>query len=1191
MIHPYHVCSPATTLANRRTTSTTSTSARRASLLALAVGLAVSAGAQGVNTSRTGNGDWYDATRWNNGVPTATNSWAYVDGYTLSLQTAGARSWQLYLGNSADAHFDMSNGATLDTATATLGAVAGHRGSAVLSGAGTSWDIQYDIGVGHLGRGELSVLGGAHLYTNNAWVGSMPGSTGFVQVDGATSRWDAGTIYAGAQGTGRVEITNGAKTVSDKTILGWTNTGVGTVVVSGTGSHLTATDLQVGAAGMGELIVQGGAGLLSTTAVLGAGGTGVATINNATSQWINDGLLTIGSRGHGDLQVYNGASVVTHGLLVATQGGSGMLTIGADAGVDNSGATATFGDSNAATINVGGLLVTDTAILGRAVGSFGEVLVNGPTARWISNTLQVGQEGIGTFSVDNGATASVSGSILLAADGTARGSLLVGNNATLAVGNSAGIESIRTGDGTGSVELAGGLLRSNGWVNLDSDVLVSVSSQLDTVGNLGIQGDISGTGALRKTGAGVLMLSGANSFSGGLQIDAGTLSLNGAASAGRGGVTLGDGTSLGLVNMTTLVNSVRLQGNAGVWVPNGTSVTFGGGLSGVTGAVLEKNDGGELVLSNGAFSGLTRVNGGTVRAIGNAMPSGDIEIGSAGRFQTDTTRVVTYAGRFSGNGQLQQGRHFLTLTGDSSAFSGTTVVDGGQLAVEGALGGTVQLGNTAWLTGNGRLGDVEIRGGSTLSPGSNLTGPVGRLSITGNLVFDSSAIFNVDVAANGSSDHVDVAGTATLGQANTVALASAGEWAPSTRYTLLTANDGVEGRFAGATSTLAFLAPTLDYDANHVYLTLARNDIAMPDIELAFPDVVVNTNQKQVAGAVEALGAGNAVYDAVVRLEVPQVVPAFDSLGGEIHAAARTALLQDHFLRDGIHQRLDGAAMSGVLAGNTGVWVAGSGNSLRLDADGVGARSRVQQQGLMAGADWRISERVLLGVAVGEQTLTNRLDDRQAKADADATEYGVYSQFQGEHFSLRGGVSRTDYRIDTTREVTVGSTMSQSLAARSDATADRMFARAGWNFTARTVTLTPEIELAHVRLRSEQVAETGGSSALQVQANRDEVSTGVAALRAVWDISGGQRDRAALTARVGWQYAEGDLGATMHARFNNGSTTFAMQSVPLARSMGLAELGVAVSPTTASRLSLQAQTSAGDGQRDVGAQLNWSVQF
>ena len=1191
MIHPYHVCSPATTLANRRTTSTTSTSARRASLLALAVGLAVSAGAQAVNTSRTGNGDWYDATRWNNGVPTATNSWAYVDGYTLSLQTAGTRSWQLYLGNSADAHFDMSNGATLDTATATLGAVAGHRGSAVLSGAGTSWDIQYDIGVGHLGRGELSVLGGAHLYTNNAWVGSMPGSTGFVQVDGATSRWDAGTIYAGAQGTGRVEITNGAKTVSDKTILGWTNTGVGTVVVSGTGSHLTATDLQVGAAGMGELIVQGGAGLLSTTAVLGAGGTGVATINNATSQWINDGLLTIGSRGHGDLQVYNGASVVTHGLLVATQGGSGMLTIGADAGVDNSGATATFGDSNAATINVGGLLFTDTAILGRAVGSFGEVLVNGPTAHWISNTLQVGQEGIGTFSVDNGATASVSGSILLAADGTARGSLLVGNNATLAVGNSAGIESIRTGDGTGSVELAGGLLRSNGWVNLDSDVLVSVSSQLDTVGNLGIQGDISGTGALRKTGAGVLMLSGANSFSGGLQIDAGTLSLNGAASAGRGGVTLGDGTSLGLVNMTTLVNSVRLLGNAGVWVPNGTSVTFGGGLSGVTGAVLEKNDGGELVLSNGAFSGLTRVNGGTVRAIGNAMPSGDIEIGSAGRFQTDTTRVVTYAGRFSGNGQLQQGHHFLTLTGDSSAFSGTTVVDGGQLAVEGALGGTVQLGNTAWLIGNGRLGDVEIRGGSTLSPGSNLTGPVGRLSITGNLVFDSSAIFNVDVAANGSSDHVDVAGTATLGQANTVALASAGEWAPSTRYTLLTANDGVEGRFAGATSTLAFLAPTLDYDANHVYLTLARNDIAMPDIELAFPDVVVNTNQKQVAGAVEALGAGNAVYDAVVRLEVPQVVPAFDSLGGEIHAAARTALLQDHFLREGIHQRLDGTAVSGVLAGNTGVWVAGSGNSLRLDADGLGARSRVQQQGLMAGADWRISERVLLGVAVGEQTLTNRLDERQAKADADATEYGVYGQFQGEHFSLRGGVSRTDYRIDTTREVTVGSTMSQSLAARSDATADRMFARVGWDFTARTVTLTPEIELAHVRLRSEQVAETGGSSALQVQANRDELSTGVAALRAVWDISGGQRDRAALTARVGWQYAEGDLGATMHARFNNGSTTFAMQSVPLARSMGLAELGVAVSPTTASRLSLQAQTSAGDGQRDVGAQLNWSVQF
>ena len=91
MIHPHHVCSSATTLATRRTS--TSTTARRASLLALAVGLAVSAGAQAVNTSRTGDGDWYDATRWSSGVPTATNSWAYVDGYTLSLQTPGAQSW------------------------------------------------------------------------------------------------------------------------------------------------------------------------------------------------------------------------------------------------------------------------------------------------------------------------------------------------------------------------------------------------------------------------------------------------------------------------------------------------------------------------------------------------------------------------------------------------------------------------------------------------------------------------------------------------------------------------------------------------------------------------------------------------------------------------------------------------------------------------------------------------------------------------------------------------------------------------------------------------------------------------------------------------------------------------------------------------------------------------------------------
>ena len=97
-------------------------------------------------------------------------------------------------------------------------------------------------------------------------------------------------------------------------------------------------------------------------------------------------------------------------------------------------------------------------------------------------------------------------------------------------------------------------------------------------------------------------------------------------------------------------------------------------------------------------------------------------------------------------------------------------------------------------------------------------------------------------------------------------------------------------------------------------------------------------------------------------------------------------------------------------------------------------------------------------------------------------------------------------------------------------------------------------------------------------------------MRADWDISAGQRDRA-LTARVGWQVAGGDRLPQVDARFVEGTQGFAISGAPLARHSTLAQFGVAVSPTDRSRVALQVQTRRGDGQRDAGAQLDWSVAF
>src|SRR5205814_9055613 len=57
---------------------------------------------------------------------------------------------------------------------------------------------------------------------------------------------------------------------------------------------------------------------------------------------------------------------------------------------------------------------------------------------------------------------------------------------------------------------------------------------------LTVSGNISGTGGINMSGAGVVVLSGSNSFSGNIVSDAGTIDLRNAAAASTGSITLGD---------------------------------------------------------------------------------------------------------------------------------------------------------------------------------------------------------------------------------------------------------------------------------------------------------------------------------------------------------------------------------------------------------------------------------------------------------------------------------------------------------------------------------------------------------------------------------------------------------------------------------------------------------------------------
>ncbi|OWT73778.1 MULTISPECIES: autotransporter domain-containing protein [unclassified Achromobacter] len=112
---------------------------------------------------------------------------------------------------------------------------------------------------------------------------------------------------------------------------------------------------------------------------------------------------------------------------------------------------------------------------------------------------------------------------------------------------------------TGTLDLAGGVLTANVDSTIGAPTTLSANSEISAADGrtLTLSGDVSGVGHLLKTGAGMLVLNGANTYSGGTQIGAGTLEVGDADHSGAsiqgftrvdsGGTLRGHGTVVGNV--------------------------------------------------------------------------------------------------------------------------------------------------------------------------------------------------------------------------------------------------------------------------------------------------------------------------------------------------------------------------------------------------------------------------------------------------------------------------------------------------------------------------------------------------------------------------------------------------------------------------------------------------------------------
>jgi fibronectin-binding autotransporter adhesin len=544
-------------------------------------------------------------------------------------------------------------------------------------------------------------LGSLSSTLNSTFGGIVENNVASTTATFSVGNLNTNTSFAGIvqNGTGSAEIT------------ALTKVGSGSLTLSGANTYTGATTVTAGT-------LQAGVSFASSAGAFGNGSSAL-TVNSGTVD-LNGFNEQVGSLAGSGGTVTNNSAAASHPSILT---------------VNNTG----LGTSYAGTIANGSVNTVGLALASTDTGTLdltGADTYTGATTI-SAGTLQVG-----------GGTGSLGGT---SGNFTA---LTMGTSATLVLGDSAGIgaatvSSLAT-SGSGDAILGG-----NGAM---STLTVAYTNSLTPDTFSGSLGSATGNGnnlALTKTGAGVLALSGASTYTGSTTVTGGTLQVTG--SLGSTAVSVGSGATL--------------SGNG-----NGTS-------TGIIGGAATINGGGTLALATS--SGTLTINGVTLGSSGSfgspnlgtaafTLSGASVELLNVGTSGTGTLSVNTGGGYIDILGTATIGTYTLAdyglLVGASnlslSSSSVTTTLNVGRQTYTLLEGGTaLQLQVTgapvptlAYFDGAVSSNWSDLSNATLVNWSTDLAGTVDAGNLPGST---SDVVLNASNAAanRGSSTITEILGT------------------------------------------------------------------------------------------------------------------------------------------------------------------------------------------------------------------------------------------------------------------------------------------------------------------------------------------------------------------------------------------------------------------------------------------------
>jgi len=765
------------------------------------------------------------------------------------------------------------------------------------------------------------------------------------------------------------------------------------------------------------------------------------------------------------------------------------------------------------------------ALADRATQSGTVNLLGGSTST--VNSLTIGSYGDGVVNI-TGASKVTAGSLALGSNRTpphvasgrltisGAGSAMTVTSTSATIGNAGeGIVSVDSGGklttdslALGIQALSSGTITITGagsqWVRSAGTLNIGQSGTgVVTVSNGGVANFLSGTGqvnlALNAGSSGSLTVTGNDSRFEAGQLFVGLLS-NATVSATAGGVV--KATQLRLGTAAAGTGTANISG-VGSEIEASTHAMIGVSGRGILNlsdnatlrtpilnvALLAGSNG---TLNIGGAAGSAALTPGTV-----AAPQVTFGTGAGTLVFNHTGADYTFAPLLSGAGTVRHLAGTTTLTGNSTAFTGTTRVEGGLLRVNQRLTGAMTVMSGGTLGGSGTVGATQINTGGTIAPD-------GTLNVAGNLTFDNGSLYRVDTGG-GATDLIAATGAVAINGGNVVVQTPSGHFNWQEDHRILSAGTALTGTFGGVTSQMVFLDSALDYSRpNEVWLGFNRNSTT-------FASVGATPNQQSVGQALGGLPDTNPVVSAMSVLTVDQARNALDQLAGDTHSTlqgvngALANQVQD-MITNRVRQSFttldtDDAASSYLATGEASsqnqvptFWLQGLGEHMRVDSNGGAGGLSIGSAGLIGGADMQLLDDWRVGIAGGYARSSFSAIGRPASATSDNLYAGIYAGAQFDAVRLQLSAQHTWHGLSTKRDVEFG-VFTDTLAADYWAQTSQVHGELGYVFDLGAVEIEPFGSLSYALTNTPAFTETGGVAALSSAAAHSDAAVTVLGTR------------------------------------------------------------------------------------------------